>query len=136
MVGGVPFALIAAGAAGCRAGFDHGADHTEVAGSLADQDAASSIAGVGAVEVDPNAADQRLQVFLAEAGVGAAGTGGGTLGAVLDAAQELVAIKAARLRMRVDHFFDGHVPLLSRSTGWRLSRIGSLEPCITPPRLV
>jgi hypothetical protein len=41
-------------------------------------------------------------------GVGAAGAGGGTVDALLDAAQERVAINTRRLRMRPDHFLNSH----------------------------
>ena len=107
-MGGVPLALLATAAAGCRAGFDHDADDTQVGRGLADHDAAGRLAEVGAVEVDSDAGDQVLQVFLAEAGVGAAGAGSGTFDALLDAAQERVAIKAARLWMRVEYFSNRH----------------------------
>jgi hypothetical protein len=70
VVGGVPLALLAAGAAGYCAGFDDGADDTQVGRGLADHDAAGRLAEIGAVEVDSNAVNQLLQVVLAEAGVG------------------------------------------------------------------
>src|SRR5207247_402649 len=108
MMGGVPLALLATGAAGRRAGLDRCADDAEIERGLAGHDAAGGLACVGAVEAEANAADQLLQVFLAEAGVGAAGTGSGTVDAVLDTAQERVAIKAARLWMRLDHFSNCH----------------------------
>lgn len=108
MVGGVPVALFAARAAGCSTGFDHGADDTQVGRGLADHDATGRLADVGAVEVDSNAVDQLRQVFLTEAGVGAACAGSGTFDAVLDAAQERVPIKAARLWMRVEYFLNRH----------------------------
>ena len=108
MVGGVPLALLATAAAGYRASFDRRAYDAEIGQGLADHDAAGRLAEVGAVEVESNAVDQLLQVFLAEVGVGAAGAGSGTFDAVLDAAQERVAIKAARLWMRVDYFLNRH----------------------------
>jgi hypothetical protein len=108
MVGGVLLALVATGAAGCCAGFDRGPDYAEIGRGLADHDAAGRLAEVCAVEVESNAVDQLLQVVLAEVRVGAAGAGSGTLDAVLNAAQERVAIKAARLWMRVDYFLNRH----------------------------
>ena len=121
----VPLALLATAAAGYRAGFDHGANDKQIGRGLADHDAAGRRAEVGAVEVDPNAVDQLLQFFLAEAGVGAAGAGSGTFDAVLDAAQEHVTIKAARLWMRLEYFLNGHFlsPLSCERGG--LDRSGS-----------
>jgi len=59
-MGGVTLALLAAAAAGCRAGFDRGANDTEIGRGLADHDAAGRLAEVGAVKVDSNAVDQLL----------------------------------------------------------------------------
>ena len=54
------------------------------------------------------------------AGVGAAGTGSGTVEAVLDAAQEHVAIEAARLWVQLDDLLNRHV----------ISSVGTLRrPC-------
>jgi hypothetical protein len=86
VVGGVSLALLGTAAAACRAGFDHGADDTEIGRGLADPNAAGRLAEVGAVEVDSNAVNQLRQVFLTEAGIGAASAGSGTFDAVLDAA--------------------------------------------------
>jgi hypothetical protein len=118
MVGRVPLALLATRAAGRRAGLDDCADDAEIERGLAGHDAAGGLAGVGAVEAEPNAPDQLLQVFLAETGVAAAGTGNGTVETVLDTAQERVAIKAVRLRMRLDQFSNCHfVSFRSRKSG-------------------
>ena len=108
MVGGVPLTLLTTDAASRRAGFDRRADDDEIRRGLASHDASGRLARVGAVEVEPDAADQLLQVFLAEARVGAAGTGSGTVEAVLDAAQEHVAIEAARLWMQLDDLLNRH----------------------------
>jgi hypothetical protein len=108
MVGGVLLALLATGAAGHCAGLDRCADDVEIERGLAGHDAAGGLADVGAIETEANAPDQLRQVLLAEAGVGAARTGCGTVEAVLDTAQERVAIKAARLRMGLDQFSNCH----------------------------
>jgi hypothetical protein len=110
MVGGVPLALLATRAASHRAGLDRCPHDAEIDRGLAGHDAAGGLAGVCAVEAEANAPDQLLQVLLAEAGVGAAGTGTGTVEALLDTAQERVAIKGARLRMRLYQFSNCHFP--------------------------
>jgi hypothetical protein len=71
---------------------------------------------ISAIEVKANAADQLLHVLLAEAGVGAAGAGGGTVDTLVDAAHQPVAIGARPLRMRLDHLLNCHfVPLRARA---------------------
>jgi len=117
-MGGVTLALLATAAAGCRAGFDHGVNDEDIGRGLADDDAPGGFAEVGAVEVDSNAMDQLRQVFLAEARVGAAGAGGATFDAVLDAAKERVAIEAAWLWMRVKYFLNGHFLSSLGRVGW------------------
>ena len=57
---------------------------------LARDDAARGAAGVSAVVVEANAADQLLHVRLAETGVGATGAHRGTVEALVDAAHERV----------------------------------------------
>jgi hypothetical protein len=109
VVGGVPRALIATGAAGRRAGFDRCADDPEIGRRLAGENAAGSLADVGAVEVETNATDQLLHVVLAETGVGAACAGSGTVQALVDTTQKRVAIKAGRLWMRLDDLLNCHV---------------------------
>ncbi len=109
VVGGVPRALIATGAAGRRAGLDRCADDAQIGRSLAGEDAAGGLADVGAVEVETNATDQLLHVVLAETGVGAARAGSGTVQALVDATQERVAIKAGLLWMRLDYLLNCHV---------------------------
>ena len=60
MVGGVPLALLATGAAGRGAGLDRCADDAEIERGLSGHDAAGGLAGVGAVETEANAPDQLL----------------------------------------------------------------------------
>jgi hypothetical protein len=117
VVGGVPLALLATDAAGRRAGFDSCAEEFEIGCGLAGEDAAGSVTDVGAVEVETNAADQLLHVFLAETGVGTARARSGTVKTLVDAAQQHLAIKAGRLGMRLDDFSSCHVlSLLVRAT--------------------
>jgi hypothetical protein len=112
---GVPVTLLAAGATGRRAGLDRCAEDANIGRGLAGDDAARSCAGISAIEVKANSADQLLHV-LAEAGVGAAGAGGGTVDTLVDAAHQPVAIGARPLRMRLDHLLNCHfVPLRARA---------------------
>ena len=109
VVGGVPLALVAAGAAGHRTRLDHCAHDADIGCGLAGDDATRGVAGVRAVEAEANAADHLLHVLLTEAGIGTAGAGSGTVEALLDAVQERVAINARRLRMRRDDLSNRHV---------------------------
>ena len=86
----VPLTLLAAGATGCRTGLDRCAEDVDNGLGLARDDAARGAAGVSAVVVEANAADQLLHVRLAETGVGAAGAQRGTVEALVDAAHERV----------------------------------------------
>ena len=108
MVPGVPLALLAAGAAGRRTGLDRCAGDREIGFGLAGEDPARRLTGVGAVETPAYAADQVLDVVLAEAGVGAGGARGGAVEAVVDAAHERVAIGAGWVWMRLDQLLNGH----------------------------
>ena len=86
MVIGVPLALLAAGSARCRAGFERPADDAEIGLRLARDDAAGGVANIGAVETEANAADQVPDVVFAETRVRAADASGGAVEAVVDAA--------------------------------------------------
>jgi hypothetical protein len=108
VVGGVPLALLATHAARRAAGLDRRPEQVEIGRSLAGEDAPGGVAGVGAVEVETNAADQLLHVALGETGVGAARATGGTLEALVDTTQERVAIKAGRLWVRLDDLLNRH----------------------------
>ena len=86
-------------------------------------------ARIGAVEAEPSAADHLLDVGLAEAGVGAARARGSAVDAFVDAAQKQVAIEGDAARVRVEHFVNGHVSLLSADAGsvrfpWLLVTLG------------
>jgi hypothetical protein len=89
-------------------GLNRRAEHADIGRGLAGQDAARSVAGVGAIVVEANAADQLLHVLLAETGVGATGARGGTVEALVDTAQQRLSIKARRLWMGLDHFSNCH----------------------------
>src|SRR2546430_6656649 len=108
MVIGVPLALLAAGSARCRAGFEHSADDAEIGLRLARDDAAGGVANIGAVETQANAADQVPDVVFAETCVRAADASGGAVEAVADAAQKRLAIGAGRMWMRRDELLNGH----------------------------
>ena len=108
MVSGVPLALLATDTASDRAGFDHPADDEEIDCRLASHDSSGRLAGVSAVEAQPDAADQLLDVFLTERGVGATDTGSGTVEAGFDATKKRLAIEAARLRVYLEDLPNGH----------------------------
>jgi hypothetical protein len=126
VVGGVSLAFLATDAAGRRAGFDRCTEEAEIGCGLARDDAAGRVADVGTVEVEPNAADQLLHVFLTEAGVGAARARSGTVETLVDTTQERAALEAGRLGMRVDHLSNGHLSSFLRRLGY-MGRAG-LEP--------
>jgi hypothetical protein len=71
---GVPLALLATCATRRRTGLNRCAEHADIGRGLASEHAARGLAGVSAIEVEANAADQLPHVLLAETGVGAAGT--------------------------------------------------------------
>jgi hypothetical protein len=128
MVGGMPLTFLAAGAARRCAGFDRRAEEAEIGRCLAGEDATGGLAGVCAVEVETNAADQLLHVLLAETSVGAARAASGAGETLVDTTHEGVAIKAGRLGMRLDHFLNCHVLSL-------LVRAGAVEPKASLTRL-
>jgi hypothetical protein len=106
---GVALALRATGAACHGAAFKRRADDADIGRGLAGHDAAGGIADVGAVEAEANAADQILQVALAEVSIGAAGTDSGAVAARLDTAHEGIEIADGRLGMRLEHLSNGHL---------------------------
>jgi hypothetical protein len=84
---GVPLTFLATCATGRRTGLNRWAEHADIGRGLAGEDAARSVAGIRAVEVEANAAHQDLHVLLAETGVGATGARSGTVEALVDATQ-------------------------------------------------
>jgi hypothetical protein len=92
-MGRVPVAFLGTGKAGRCTGINRCAEESEIWRGLPRHDAASGVAGVGAIEVEANAADQLLQIVLAQTGVGAGGAAGGAVEALLDTAQERLAIE-------------------------------------------
>jgi hypothetical protein len=105
---GVPLTLVATGATGRGAGLDHRAEDTDIGRGLTGEDAARSVAGVGAIEVEANAAHQLLYPLLAEIGVGGTGAAGGTLETLIDAAQERISVDARWSWMGLDHLANDH----------------------------
>jgi hypothetical protein len=129
VVGGVPIALLGTGEAGHRTRFDDCPDQTQIRRGLAGQDAAGGVAGVGAVEAEANAAHHLPQVVLGEIGVRTAATAGGTIEALVDTAQERVAIEAHRLWMGVKDRLKGHVsPLAQAAMDRALGRRSRFDP--------
>jgi hypothetical protein len=117
VVGGVLVALLGTREAGRRASFEYCADEVKIGFGLPCHDPASRIAGVGAVEVEPNAPDQLWQIALRQTGVCAGGTAGGAIDTFLDAAKESIAIQAARIWMQVDDLSKSHGPSLGLCDG-------------------
>jgi hypothetical protein len=117
VVARVLLALVGAGAAGHRAPLDRRAEDAEIGLGLPDEDSAGGIAGIGAVEAEANAADQLLYVRLAEVGVGAARARSRAVDALVDTAQKQVAVEGDGARVRLEHFVNRHVTLLSARSG-------------------
>jgi hypothetical protein len=129
VVGSVQVALLGAGQAGHRTGFDACADDAKVGRRLPCQDAAGGVANVGAVKVEPYAPNQVGAVVLADTVVGAGGTASDAVETLLNAAQNQVAIQGCRVRMQLEYLWKDHVLPLSRSGskavqrgGWRARR--------------
>src|SRR5918992_548214 len=93
MVGRMAIALLGARTTRDNARLDRCAYDTEVGLGLTGHDPAGRVAHVGAVKIEPNAPHQLGHVRLAEAGVRATGARGGTVKALVNAAQQHVAIK-------------------------------------------
>ena len=109
----VQLALLGAGQAGDRTGFHAPADEAKVGRRLPRQDAGGGGANVGAVEVEPYAANQVGAIVFAETVVGACGTAGDAVETLLNAAQEQVAIQSCRVRMQLEYLWKDHVLPLS-----------------------
>jgi hypothetical protein len=109
VAGSVQLALLGAGQAGHRTGFDACADEAKVGRRLPCQDAAGGVANVGAVEVEPYAPDQVGAIVLAETVVGAGGTASDAVEAFLNTAQKQVAIQGCRVRMQLEDLWKDHV---------------------------
>jgi hypothetical protein len=105
---GVPLTFLATCATGRRTGLNRCTEDVDIGRGLARENAARGAAGVGAIKVEANAADQPPHVLLAETGVGATGARSGTVEALVDAAQQRASMKARRLWMRLDHFLNCH----------------------------
>jgi hypothetical protein len=106
----VTIALLGARTTRDHARLDRRANQTEVGLGLTRHDPARVLTHVGAVEIEANTPHQLGHVRLAEAGVGAAGARGGTFDALVDAAQQHIAIQAEWPRMALDDFPDCHIP--------------------------
>jgi hypothetical protein len=110
MVGRVAITLLGASATCDNTGLERGAYDADIGLGLTGHDPARRVAHVGAVKVEPNAPHQLGHVRLAEAGVGAAGARGGTVEALVNAAQQHITIEAEWPRMALDDFPDCHIP--------------------------
>ena len=109
LVGGVPLALLRAQAACFGASLERGPRHLGLEIGLAGEDSARGVADVGAVEVVPYAAGERLGVVLTEAGVGAGGAALGAVQASLDALDERLGVQRRGARVGLEHLLSvGH----------------------------
>ena len=113
----MPFAFVSTRATGRRTGFDHYADDRKVRGGLPRQNTTGGGAEVAAVETKADTAHQLPNVRLGETRIGATRAGSPAARALVDAVYEGLAIKARRLRMRLDHIANCHVDSLSSDVG-------------------
>jgi hypothetical protein len=135
MVGRVAITLLGASATCDNTGLERGAYDAEIGLGLTGHDPARRVAHVGAVKVEPNAPHQLGHVRLAEAGVGAAGARGGTVEALVNAAQEEIAIKPDRPRMPLDDFADCHFHSVPRGHLNSSGELARRRPGARPDRL-
>ena len=110
---GVAVAFFGAGETRYRAGLDHCADQSEIRLGLPGDDVAGGVAGIGAVGAEPNDAKHLVHVVLAQAGVAACCTAGGTVEALGDTAEASVEVKTDRTWMQLDDLLKGHRPSLT-----------------------
>lgn len=96
-------------------GLDHFADQTEIRRRLSDHDPSGRVARIGAVEAEPNAANELRQVALGQAGVCAGRAAGQTVETFVDTAEESGFVEAARVWMHGDDLLIRHALLL---VGW------------------
>jgi hypothetical protein len=108
-MGRVSLALITAGSARGRAGFDHCPEDADIRRGLTYRDTGGSGAGVGTVETEADAAHHLGEVVLRETGVGTTRAAGGTVEALFDTAQQRVAIDTRRLWVCLDDVLQCHV---------------------------
>ena len=132
VVRSVPVALLGAAEARDATGLDHCPDKAQVSCGLAGHDTAGRVADVGAVEAEANATHHLPYVVLGEIGVGTTRTAGGTVEALVYAAQHRGAIEAGRLRMRLKDLLKSHVSPFLGSSG--LTRCGRDQRIATHPK--
>jgi hypothetical protein len=132
VVRGMAIALLRAGEAGNRTGFDDRLDDAKIGRGLPHDDPAGCVACVGAVEVEPNAATQLHELVLAEAVICARSAAGGAIDALFHAAQEQVVIQVARMRMQVDDLLKGHVSVTVLPRAGSLILVESPRSSATP----
>src|SRR4051794_4117797 len=101
---GMPFALLGAYSAGLHAGLDEGPLHGYLDVRLARQHCPGGYADVGAVQVQPDAAHEVLQIVFGQVRVCAGGARLGAREALHDASHESLA--GRRLGVRLEHLSD------------------------------
>jgi hypothetical protein len=96
---GVPLALGPTDLTGRHAGLELGPQQAPIRLGLPGDQPAGRITDVGAVQVQPNAANQHLELRLAETGVSAGGAALGTIEASLNALRQRSGVDPGRARM-------------------------------------
>ena len=99
----VSLALVAAASARLRASFEQPPGHLRIGAHLPRKGATRRLADIGAVEVEPDAARQLLDLVLAETRVCARGTRLRTVEAGVDTAGERGSIELNLRRCRLEH---------------------------------
>jgi hypothetical protein len=87
-----------------------GAHDPDIGLGLTAHDSPGHVAHIGAVKVEPNAPHQLGHIRLAEARIGTARARGGTVVALVNAAEQDIAIQADGPRMALDDLSDSHIP--------------------------
>jgi hypothetical protein len=126
VVGGVPLTLVAAQPAGFGASLEGCTRHLWLEGGLSRDYPAGGVANVGAVEVESDAAGERLGIFLAEAGVGASRATLGAVEAGLDALHQGGWVHRGGARVGLKHLLSvGHEASFLWRTCWAYPLLAS-----------
>jgi hypothetical protein len=108
MHAGVLFALVRANPACRRAYMKHATDHLLVEPGPARRESARDVADIGAIEVEPDALGERLDLFFREASIRAGGASLRARIAFFNAPDQQMISLAAYVWMRADHFLGLH----------------------------
>jgi hypothetical protein len=109
LVVGVPLALLRAGPTGRHARRDGRAEDGRIRSGLPRHGASGGVAGIGAIEAEPNDANQLLYVALGKTGVSTGSAAGAAVQALLDATNQHLAIHVRWLWVQLDYLLKPHV---------------------------